>query len=254
MIVMLMAPHLFLGVFDRHWYALGNAGSAAETPEARDDLAELGAADDVVPLRPNEEGIRVLLRQILLDQGPLRFVDLRERAAQRLRGKSPQSVGPILLTSGEFVRPLPGNRVLKRRLDAHVSPGLLALMVALGALQAPSQWQMFHKAGHRLTEIIRSLSRCLHERGIFDWGSSVAEELIQKLAAARHAAKSGWVDADVVKDLIAAAGYRAAASLPTAGEADESTSSFEDLLREVAESRGAEAAHQTMRAVLGGQK
>jgi hypothetical protein len=126
-------------------------------------------------------------------------------------------------------------------------------MVSLGALQAPSQWQMFHKAGHRLTEIIQNLSRCLHEQGALDWDSSVAEGLIQELAAARHAAKSGWVDADVVEDLIAAAGHRAVASLPTTGEADESTSSFEDLLREVAESREAEAAHQTMRAVLGGQ-
>jgi hypothetical protein len=144
------------------------------------------------------------------------------------------------------------NRVLKRRLDAHVSPGLLALMVSLGALGAPSQWQMFHRVGHRLADIIESLSRCLHERGALDWGSSVAEELIEELAAARHARKSGWVDADVVEDLIAAAGNRAIASLPTAGEADESTSSFDELLREVAESREAEAAHQTMRAVLGG--
>lgn len=332
------------------------------------------------------------MRQILLDEGPLRFVDLRERAARRLRGKSPHSVGPILLTSGEFVRPLPGvyslpqqipaastilydpppfllaeeqvrylaearyagepfgrypmwtpeaeyalchwaqancnplifqsllavasidlwpvslderqhwsalqrthsryclavtprypvrqlwppldrllaacivarqnnglswisaNRVLKRRLDAHVSPGLLALMVSLGALQAPSQWQMFHKAGPRLTEIVQNLSRCLHQHGALDWNSSAAEELIQELAAARHGTKKwGWVDTDVIEDLIAAAGHRAAASLPTAGEADESTSSFEDLLREVAENREAEAAHQTMRAVLGGE-
>jgi hypothetical protein len=145
------------------------------------------------------------------------------------------------------------NRVLKRRLDAHVSPGLLALMVSVGALQAPSQWQMFHKAGRRLTEIVQSLSRCLHAQGALDWGSSVAEELIRELTAARHAPKSGWVDANVVEDLIAAAGHRAIASLPTAGEADESTSSFEALLREVAERREAESAHETMRVVLGDQ-
>ena len=145
------------------------------------------------------------------------------------------------------------NRVLKRRLDAHVAPGLLALMVSLGALYAPPQWQMFHKAGPSLTTIIQSLSNCLHQQGALDWNSSVAEELIQKLAAARHTVKSGWVDADVVEDLIAAAGHRAVASLPTAGEADKSTSSFEDLLREVAESRESEAAHQMMRAVSGGE-
>ena len=341
-----------------------------------------------MPPRADEEGIRSLLRQILLDQGPLRFVDLRERAARRLHGKSPHSVGPILLTSGEFVRPLPGiyavpeqipsaaailydppsfllaeeqvrylaearyagepfgrypmwtpeaeyalcrwaqtnsdpmlfqsllavtsidlwpvspderqhwfalqrshgryclvvaprypmrqlwppldrvlaacivarhnnglswiaaNRVLKRRLDAHVSPGLLALMVSLGALQAPSQWQMFHKAGRRLTEIVQSLSRVLHEQGSLDWNSSIGQGLLDELMAARHAARSGWVQEDVVNDLVAGAGQRAVPSLPTAGEADESTSSFEDLLREVAESQEAEAAHKTMRTIL----
>ena len=109
MIVMLMAPHLFLGVFDRHWYGLGEAGHLAKTLEAREELTRAGGDDgEVAPARPDEEGIRALLRQILLDQGPLRFVDLRERAARRLHGKSPHSVGPILLTSGEFVRPLPG--------------------------------------------------------------------------------------------------------------------------------------------------
>jgi hypothetical protein len=145
------------------------------------------------------------------------------------------------------------NRVLKRRLDAHVSPGLLALMVALGALQAPSQWQMPHKAGPRLTEIIQRLSRSLHEHGTLDWNSSVGNELIQRLTAARNGPASGWVDEDVIEDLIAASGHGATASLPTAGEADESMSSFEDLLREVAKSREAQAAHQTMHAVLGSE-
>lgn len=388
MIVMLMAPHLFLGVFDRHWFGLGEPGQFAETLEPGDEPPEEDSDGEGVQTRPDEEGIRALLRQILLDEGPLRFVDLRERAARCLRGKSPHSVGPILLTSGEFVRPLPGiyavpeqvpaaaailydpptfllaeeqvrylaearyagepfgrypmwtpeaeyalcrwaqancnppifesllavasihlwpvspderqhwstlqrthsryclavlprypirqlwppldrllaacivarqnnglswitaNRVLKRRLDAHVSPGLLALMVALDALEAPPQWQMFHKAGHRLTEIVQRLSRALHEQGSLDWNSSVGEALLDELMNARHAAILGWVHDDVVDDLLATAGQRAPASLPTVGEADESTSSFEDLLREAAESQEAEAAHETMRAIL----
>src|SRR5262249_60274548 len=110
--------------------------------------------------------------------------------------------------------------------------------------------QMFHKAGHRLTEIVQSLSRALHEQGSLDWNSSVGEALLDELKDARHAARSGWVHEDVVDDLLAAAGHRAVVSLPTAGEANESTSSFEDLLREVAESQEAEAAHATMRAIL----
>jgi hypothetical protein len=391
MIVMLMAPHLFLGVFDRHWYGLGEAGRLPKVLKAPDEPPAQDADDEVAPARPDDEGIRALLRQILIDEGPLRFVELRERAVRRLRGKSPHSVGPILLTSGEFVRPLPGiyavpeqipaadailhepppfllaeeqvrylaearyagepfgryplwipeaeyalcrwarancnplifqsllavasvdlwpvspderqhwsalqlthgryclatparypiselwppldrvlaacivarqhdglswivaNRVLKRRLDAHVSPGLLALMVSLGALQAPSQWQMFHKAGVKLTSIIQRLSLPLHEHGILDWTSNVADELIQELLSARQVTESGWVDAHVVEDLIAAAGRRAATSLPTAGEVDESSSSLEDLLREVAERREVEMAHQAMRVILDGR-
>ena len=69
--------------------------------------------------------------------------------------------------------------------------------------------------------------------------------------AARHAPKSGWVDTNVVEDLVAVAGQRAAVSLPVVGETDESSSSFEDLLREVAENMEAETAHQTMRTFLG---
>lgn len=389
MIVMLMAPHLFLGVFDRHWHGVGDGGDVTKTLQARSDLADLGTDHDA-PESANYEGIRVLLRRILRDRGPLRFVDLRERAVRRLHGKSPHSVGPILLTSGDFVRPLPGiyalpdqipaassilfeppsfllaeeqvrylaearyageaygpfpmwipeseyalcrwartncnpdlfqsllsvasidrwpvsteerehwsslkrthsryclavpprypirqlwppldrllaacivarqnkglswitaNRVLKRRLDAHVSPGLLALMVALGALEAPAHWQMFHKAGDRLTTVAESLSRCLHERGTLDWDSSAGKHLLEEdLTLARSGASSGWVDAEVVGELLSAARQRTPAPLPTVGEADESTSSLEDLLREVAESAKAEVAHQTMRVVLG---
>jgi len=81
----------------------------------------------------------------------------------------------------------------------------------------------------------------------------VGEELVRALIAARQAAKSGWVSADNIEDLIAAAGDRATAALPTAGEADESTSSFEDLLQELARRKEAEAAHQIIRAVLDGR-
>src|SRR5262245_11374060 len=53
------------------------------------------------------------------------------------------------------------NRVLKRRLDAHVSAGLLALMVALEALVPPDHWQLRHRAGPQLRKIISALSKAL---------------------------------------------------------------------------------------------
>jgi hypothetical protein len=145
------------------------------------------------------------------------------------------------------------NRVLKRRIDAHVSAGLLALMVSLGALQAPSQWQMFHTVGHRLTDIVKRLCLCLHEQGALDWSSRVGEELLDELMAKPRRATSGWVDADILEELFEAARQRGVDSLPLAEEADEATSSFEDLLREAAERKEAEAAHEIMRAVLNHQ-
>lgn len=330
---------------------------------------------------------RALLRQILIDEGPLRFVDLRARATRHLHGKSPHSIGPILLTSGEFVRALPGiyavpeqipsaatvlsdppkfflaeeqvrylaesryagepfgrfpmwtpeteyalcrwaqghahpllfqsllfiasidlwsvsaderahwsnlrhahgryclsvpprypirqlwppldrllaactlarqndglswitaNRVLKRRLDAHVSPGLLALMVSLGALHAPSQWQMFHKSGPQLAQIVDFLSARLHQTGELNWDCEAGNELLEPLGAAKPA---GWVDGNVIREIIAAAEERSDLSLRDISEMDESTSSLEDLLREVGQSQEAGAANQTMRALLAG--
>lgn len=388
-IVMIMAPHLFLGVFDRHWYGLGQAGTLEHAAVADQD-EQSDAEDEELVEPPDAAGIRGVLRQILLDQGPLRFVELRDRAVLRLKGKSLHSIGPVLLTSGEFVRPLPGiyalpeqiptgesllshppafllaedqvrylaearyaeepfgrfplwipeaeyalcrwaqsscdplafqsllavasidhwpvsseerehwsalkkkhgryamtsaprypieqlwppldrvlaacvvacgsgglswiaaNRVLKRRLDAHVAPGILALMVAIGALDAPPQWQMFHKAGDRLTDIVRTLSSHLHRDGVLDWESPAGTYVLEMLGAARSAPKSGWVDQTVVDQLIATAGHRADIALPSASEADESASSLDELLREVAQTKQAETAHLTLRTVLRG--
>ena len=100
------------------------------------------------------------------------------------------------------------NRILKLRLDAHVSPGLLALMVSLGALQAPAQWQMFHPAGPNLEALIERLSKHLHASGVLDWNTPVGQDVIADLMGARDNPRAGWVEASVVEELIAAATRR----------------------------------------------
>lgn len=322
----------------------------------------------------------------LADRGPMRFVELRELATRRIGGKSPHSIGPILLTSGEFVRPLPGiyalpaqvpsstqllydppaflladeqarylaearysgepfgrfsmwspeaeyalcrwgqssgnpqvfqsllavasidlwpvsdqerahwselkrvqsrycltvtprypvrelwppldrvlaaciaaaqdhgigwiaaNRILKRRIDAHVAPGLLALMVALRALDAPSQWQMAHRPGAKLSEIIELLSTHLHQTGALAWESSAGRGMIERL---KRAWQAGWVDRTITDDLLYAATGKTAGSLPLTGETDESTSSLDELLREVVRNQEAEVSRQTLNSLLG---
>jgi hypothetical protein len=56
--------------------------------------------------------------QLLRRTGPLRFVDLRAEAVSLLGQKHAHSVGPILLTSGTFVRLLPGIYALPDQLPA----------------------------------------------------------------------------------------------------------------------------------------
>jgi Sigma-70, region 4 len=340
-ILMTDAPHLFLRVLDSRWYAFGTAASV--NPAVGDIQGRATSEVDFGDIfdQSEEKSIRVVLRRILTKRGPLRFVDLRKQASRRLRGKSLHSVGPILLTSGEFVRPLPGiyalpgqlpsaaalsfnppkfllneeqarwfamarqagepfgrysmwtpeveyalcrwsqnfadqivfqsllavasigqwpvskrerehwtqlkqkngeyglaraprypfrqlcptldrvlaaclialddkglswitaNRVLKLRVDAHVSAGLLALLVSLDALEPAPHWQSHHKPGNRLNDLVELLSAHLHKTGILDWTSTVAAHLIRDLKASQCRAPLGWVDNHVIADLIA---------------------------------------------------
>jgi Sigma-70, region 4 len=340
-IVMTDAPHLFLRVLDSRWYAFGTAASVK--PAGRDIQGRASGEVDLGDIfdQSEEESIRAVLRRILTKRGPLRFVDLREQACRRLRGKSLHSVGPILLTSGEFVRPLPGiyalpdqlpssaalsanppkfllneeqarwfaiarqagepfgrysmwtpeveyalcrwsqnfadqivfqsllavasirqwpvstrererwtqlkqkhgkyslataprypfrrlwppldrvlaaclialddkglswitaNRVLKLRVDAHVSASLLALLVSIDALEPAPHWQSHHKPGNRLHDLAKLLSAHLHSTGVLNWASTVGAHLIRDLKTSQCRAPLGWVDNHVIADLIA---------------------------------------------------
>ncbi len=112
-IVMCAAPQLFIELQDGVWAAAGSApqeelaprNNAVEPMEISPDLDE-----------PSAQTIRAGLQDILRRTGPLRFVDLRNEAVDRLGQKHAHSIGPILLTSGTFIRPLPGIYALQDQL------------------------------------------------------------------------------------------------------------------------------------------
>lgn len=112
-IVMYAAPQLFVELQDGVWATVGSApqedfatcNDTAETMEVLSDLDE-----------PSAQTIRAGLQEILRRGGPLRFVDLRNEAVNRLGQKHAHSIGPILLTSGTFIRPLPGIYALQDQL------------------------------------------------------------------------------------------------------------------------------------------
>ncbi|MEJ0076830.1 MAG: sigma factor-like helix-turn-helix DNA-binding protein [Alphaproteobacteria bacterium] len=383
-IVMLDAPHLFLPISDGIWFALGPPALHDEPAIAED----LGLAESApAALSPEEDSIRSTLRNVLIDRGPLRFVDLRAEAAKRLRGKATSSVGPILLTSGEFIRPLPGiyavseqipslaivpgdpprfllteeqarwfamaryasepfgryplwvpeaeyalcrwaqtgcdpvtfqsllsvasinqwpvsaperahwehikrthgrygllstpryavgqllppldrvlacciaakhdgrlswigaNRILKYRLDAHVSAGLLATLIALGALNPAPQWQVTHACGARATEFAVLLSESLQSDGELSWNSTAGQKVASALRSAGAQGDLGWVTSSMIAELAAAAQAGSGRQLIVPEESDETASTYEELLLEAQRAHEMDLAHNTLTAL-----
>lgn len=88
-----------------------------------------------------------------------------------------------------------GNRILKGRINSHMSAGIMALMCSLGALKIEhdGNWQLPHSCGSNLENLILLISRELHDRGVLDWSSPLGKMLLSQ--AADNAGRcSGWVD------------------------------------------------------------
>jgi RNA polymerase sigma factor (sigma-70 family) len=113
------------------------------------------------------------------------------------------------------------DRVLRKPIDAHVSAGLLALLVSLGAANDPRQWQQGHTAAYGVGRLIRLLERELSRRGRLSWTSDVGQELkLQADRASVTRSPRGWVDGYVIEELVQGSGSGSA--LPTSvGEAEE---------------------------------
>ncbi|MBF0346299.1 MAG: hypothetical protein HQL81_01405 [Magnetococcales bacterium] len=121
------APHFFKKVFDNFWFAIPLSGIPLEEPEASisDDVPIL-YADTQDEDNPGTEamGVKQWLVDLLDAQGPLRYYDIKNEGMASLpEGISINSLGPVLLTAGEFMRLAPGVYGLPKHLSSIRNPG-----------------------------------------------------------------------------------------------------------------------------------
>lgn len=133
-IVMESHPGLFIEVHEGFWSALGPAGRvpAAASFIAASDETDAPAEPESTPSAPEEVTVREAIAAELHRTGPLRISELIERAPAYLpQGRSPNSVGPILLGAKDlFARPLPGIYALHHQVPSandvlRLKPGFL---------------------------------------------------------------------------------------------------------------------------------
>lgn len=99
-----------------------------------------------------------------------------------------------------------GNRILNKMADSHMSAGLIVLMVALGALQidAAGNWQMPHRCGPKLDELIQRLSGELHDQGKLSWNCEVGRQILVEIDVA-STTTGNWIDAHLLSAMLSSA-------------------------------------------------
>lgn len=86
-----------------------------------------------------------------------------------------------------------GNRILLRRVGDHGSAGLLAVLIALGALaHTAPDWQLPHAAGPALDSVVERLAAEHHRTGELRWHSLLGASLMTE-ALSRPAFELGWL-------------------------------------------------------------
>jgi Sigma-70, region 4 len=138
------------------------------------------------------------------------------------------------------------NRVLLRRLTDHTAGGLLATLIAIGALSGDSpDWQAEHLAGPALNAITRNLERARLAEGRLRWDGRFGVQL-RESAAQRPQVGSGWLTADDANALLGADVQIGASPL-------EALDPLELLLAERAKALNAQAVQETFRQVSAGE-
>ena len=94
-----------------------------------------------------------------------------------------------------------GNRILLRRVGDHGSAGLLAILIALGALKAnAADWQMPHAPGPALDKLLARLSAQLHCQGELSWNSQLGKTLAAEALGA-DVSQLGWVSRHFISEM-----------------------------------------------------
>lgn len=138
------------------------------------------------------------------------------------------------------------NRILKYRLDAHVSAGLLATLIAVGALKAAPHWQVTHACGARAGELAALLSDSLHSEGELSWNSDAGQRVASTLQLAVTQRDFGWVTTSMIAELATAAQAGSGKRLIVPEESDETASTYEELLLEAQRAHEVDLAHRAL--------
>lgn len=117
LIVMSDAPQLFVSLGDDDWATVGWV-EQREFVEFKTKLSFAGRYDEDTSSADQTEEVGQnlvsFIRQLLKETGPIHFVQLRDLFVERSRGRyMPNSLGPVLICYGEFVRLAPGVYGLK---------------------------------------------------------------------------------------------------------------------------------------------
>ena len=92
------------------------------------------------------------------------------------------------------------NRILRRRTDEHWSAGLLAVLVALGALTPEfTDWQSSHRPAHGLRELLLHLEAGHRSQQGLEWASSLGQALADEALIEQRS--SGWVTTRVIRQV-----------------------------------------------------
>ena len=93
------------------------------------------------------------------------------------------------------------NRILWRRVTDHTAAGLLAVLVAIGTLEAATQWQRPHRQGPRLEAWLARLEPVWAARGRLEWEDDLGRDLLDA-ARATELSSLGWVDSSFLQRLV----------------------------------------------------
>jgi hypothetical protein len=91
------------------------------------------------------------------------------------------------------------NRILMRRMRDHQAVGLLAVLVAFGALEAGEDWQAPHVAGSAVADLLSALDDACSIKGSLHWETEIGEALMARL---RRARPQGWVTEEVLSTIV----------------------------------------------------
>jgi hypothetical protein len=125
------------------------------------------------------------------------------------------------------------NRIMGRRIDATNGRGLLALMLALGALRLPANapdedaWQLAHAVTDQASDLARLLGRELAQKGEISWDSVIGRDISSRSLQADQQ-MLGWARLEALAELVGSD-----ASVPLfEEEEDEEEDAFGKLMRE----------------------